>query len=157
MAAAYGAQLLGLGRIAVDALIELSRNKPVVDAGPGLGERPAVLAAIASTQAQIAAARDFLRARVAQLWAEAEAGQRTVSSIAAVYAAAHHAMAQGRASVSAMYALAGASSLYTSSPLERAHRDMHAMAAHVIAQPMWLEDTGRIALGLKSLNPLYLI
>jgi hypothetical protein len=56
-----------------------------------------------------------------------------------------------------MYALAGASSLYTSSPLERAHRDMHAMAAHVIAQPMWLEDTGRIALGLKSLNPLYLI
>jgi indole-3-acetate monooxygenase len=157
MAAGYGAQLLGLGRIAVDALIELSRNKPVVDAGPGLGERPAVLAAIASTQAQIAAARDFLRARVAQLWTEAEAGQRSVNSIAAVYAAAHHAMAQGRAAVSAMYALAGASSLYTSSPLERAHRDMHAMAAHVIAQPMWLEDTGRIALGLKSMNPLYLV
>ena len=90
---------------------------------------------------------------MAQLWAEAEAGQRTVTSIAAVYAAAHHAMAQGRAAVTAMYALAGASSLYTSSPLERSHRDMHAMAAHVIAQPMWLEDTGRVALGLKTYEP----
>jgi alkylation response protein AidB-like acyl-CoA dehydrogenase len=157
MAAGYGAQLLGMGRAAVEAVIELTRNKPVVDAGPKLGERPAVLAAIAEHQARIAAARDFLRARVAQLWAEAEAGQKTVSNIAAVFGAAHHAMAQGRAAVSAMHALAGASSLYTSSPLERAHRDMHAMAAHVIAQPMWLEDTGRIALGLKSQNPLYLM
>jgi len=157
MAAGYGAQLLGVGRAAVEALIELTRNKPAVDPGPGLGERPAVLAAIASTQAQLDAAREFLHARVAQLWTEAEAGQRKVESIAAVFAAAHHAMAQGRAAVTAMYALAGASALYTSSPLERAHRDMHAMAAHVIAQPMWLEDTGRVALGLKSVNPLYLV
>ena len=74
-----------------------------------------------------------------------------------MFAAAHHAMAQGRAAVTAMYALAGASALYTSSPLERVHRDMHAMAAHVIAQPMWLEDTGRVALGLKTVNPLYLV
>ena len=157
MAAGYGAQLLGLGRAATDALIELSRNKPVVDPGPGIAERPAVLAAIAEHQASIAAAREFLHARVAQLWTEAESGQRTIDSIAAVFSAAHHAMARGRAAVTAMYALAGASALYTSSPLERAHRDMHAMAAHVIAQPMWLEDTGRVALGLKAMNPLYLV
>ena len=157
MAAGYGSQLLGLGRTALEALMELSRNKPVVDAGPALGERPVVLAAIAEHQARIAAAREFLHARVAQLWKESEAGQRPVNSIAAVFAAAHHAMAQGRAAVAAMYALAGASALYTSSPLERIHRDMHAMAAHVIAQPMWLEDTGRVALGLKSVNPLYLV
>jgi indole-3-acetate monooxygenase len=157
MAAGYGAQLLGLGHAAIDALMELSRNKPVVDPGPKLDERPAVLAAIAEHQVRISAAREFLHARVEQLWAEAEAGQRTVASIAAVFAAAHHAMAQGRAAVASMYALAGASALYVSSPLERAHRDMHAMAAHVIAQPMWVEDTGRVALGLKTLNPLYLV
>lgn len=157
LAAGYASQLLGLGRAALEALIELSRNKPAVDAGPKLEERPTVLAAIAEHQARIAAAREFLHARVAQLWRETEAGQRTVSSIAAVFAAAHHAMAQGRAAVTAMYALAGASALYTSSPLERLHRDMHAMAAHVIAQPMWLEDTGRVALGFKTMNPLYLV
>ncbi|HEU5133684.1 MAG TPA: hypothetical protein VFU13_00950 [Steroidobacteraceae bacterium] len=157
MAAGYGSLLLGLGHAAIDALMELSLHKPAVDPGPRLGERPAVLAAIAEHRACIAAAREYLHARVSALWAEAEAGQRTIDGIAAVYAAAHHAMAQGRAAVGAMYALAGASSLYTSSPLERSHRDMHAMAAHVIAQPMWLEDTGRVALGLKPLNPLYLV
>jgi alkylation response protein AidB-like acyl-CoA dehydrogenase len=157
MAAGYAAQLLGLGRAALDALMDLSRNKPAVDPGPGLSERPAVLAAIAEHQTRIGAAREFLHARVAQLWMETESGQRTVNSIAAVFAAAHHAMAQGRAVVTTMYALAGASALYQSSPLERAHRDMHAMAAHVIAQPMWLEDTGRVALGLKTVNPLYLV
>ncbi len=74
-----------------------------------------------------------------------------------MFNAAHHAMAQGRAAVTAMYALAGASALYTSSPLERIHRDMHAMAAHVISQPMWVEDTGRVLLGAKPTNPLYLV
>ena len=44
-----------------------------------------------------------------------------------------------------------------SSPLERTHRDLHAMAAHVIAQPMWLEDTGRVMLGRSPVNPMYLI
>ena len=157
MAAGYGAQLLGLGSASIDALIGLSRNKPVVDPGPGIAERPAALAAIAEHQARIAAARELLQARVEKLWKEAEAGRRPVNGIAEVFGAAHHAMAQGRAAVSAMYALAGASALYTSSPLERAHRDMHAMAAHVISQPLWLEDTGRVALGLKPGNPLYLV
>jgi hypothetical protein len=81
----------------------------------------------------------------------------TAPEIAAVSGAAHHAMAQGRAAVQAMYSLAGASALYTSSPLERAHRDLHAMAAHIIAQPNYVEDTGRVQLGLGPLNPLYLI
>jgi hypothetical protein len=29
------------------------------------------------------------------------------------------------------------------------------MAAHVIAQPMWLEDVGRVALGREPVNPLF--
>ena len=113
MAAGYAAQLLGMGAAAVDALVDLTRDKPVVDPGP--------------------------------------------ADIAAVVGAAHHAMAQGRGAVLAMHALAGASALYTSSPLERAHRDLHAMAAHIIAQPNFVEDTGRVQLGLKPLNPLYLV
>ncbi|HEY6125109.1 MAG TPA: hypothetical protein VIV63_10685, partial [Steroidobacteraceae bacterium] len=100
MAAGYGAQLLGLGSAALDVLIELSRSKPVVDPGPSLGERPAVLAAIAEHRARLAAAREFLHSRVTRLWKEAEAGRRPTDRIAEVYAAAHHALAQGRAAVS---------------------------------------------------------
>jgi indole-3-acetate monooxygenase len=157
MAAGYAAQLLGMGAAAVDAIVSLASNKPAVDPGPSLGERPAVLAAIADHRASLAAARDRLHACVAKLWAAAEEGSAALPAIADVYGAAHHAMARGRAAIDAMYALGGASSLYTSSPLERAHRDMHAMAAHVIAQPMWQEDTGRVILGAKPVNPLYLV
>jgi alkylation response protein AidB-like acyl-CoA dehydrogenase len=157
MAAGFGAQLLGVGRAAIEALVALSGDKPVVDPGPSLGERPAVLALIAEHQARLDAARGHLYDTVARLWRESEAGPASLERIAAVFAAAHHAMAQGRAAVGAAHASAGASSLYVSSPLERAHRDMHAMAAHVIAQPLWLEDTGRVQLGLKPVNPLYLV
>jgi len=157
MAAGYAAQLLGMGAAAVDALVDLTRNKPAVDPGPAIGERPAVLAAIAEHRVRLVAAREHLHACVARLWRAADAEQAGPPDIAAVYGAAHHAMAQGRGALQAMHALAGASALYTSSPLERAHRDLHAMAAHIIAQPNYVEDTGRIQLGLKPLNPLYLI
>jgi len=155
MAAGYAAQLLGMGEAAVAALLELTGSKSVVEPGPSIGERPAVLGALAEHLHRLAAAREHLHARVRELWDATQPAP--VRAVAAVYGAAHHAMAQGRAAVGAMYALAGASALYTSSPLERMHRDLHAMAAHVIAQPMWVEDTGRVRLGQKPLNPLYLI
>ncbi len=157
MAAGYAAQLLGLGGAAVDALIELSLNKPAIDPGPSLKERPAVLATVVEHQTRLAAAREHLHGVVGRQWEMVENGAATAVSVADVFAAAHHAMAQGRAAVCAMYAAAGASALYTSSPLERMHRDLHAMAAHVIAQPMWLEDTGRVRLGSAPVNPLYLV
>ena len=157
MAAGYAAQLLGMGTAAVDTLVELTSGKPVVDPGPAIGERPAVLAAVAEHRVRLAAARDYLHGCVARLWRAADAQPAGPADIAAVFGAAHHAMAQGRAAVAAMYALAGASALYTSSPLERAHRDLHAMSAHIIAQPNYVEDTGRVQLGLKPLNPLYLV
>jgi alkylation response protein AidB-like acyl-CoA dehydrogenase len=155
LAAGYAAQLLGLGQAAVDAMIAMTGSKPVVDPGPPMGERPVVLAAIAEHRARLAAAREHLHDRAAKLWAAVQAEPATLAQIGAVFGAAHHAMAAGRAAVGAGHALGGASSLYTSSPLERAHRDMHAMAAHVISQPLWLEDTGRVALGREPLNPLY--
>jgi len=157
MAAGYGAQLLGMGEASIAALVALTASKPVVDPGPTLGERPAVLTAVAEQRTRLAAAREHLHGAVARLWTASEQDKAADLDVAAVYGAAHHAMAQGRAAVGAAYALAGASALYTSSPLERAHRDLHAMAAHVIAQPHYLEDTGRVQLGLKPVNPLYLV
>ena len=157
MAAGYGAQLLGMGQAALASLMALVPTKAQIDPGLAIGERPAVLAAIAENRTRLAAAREHLHGMVAKLWNTADAGAVEPALIADVYGAAHHAMSQGRAAVAAAYALAGASALYTSSPLERAHRDVHAMAAHVIAPPHFVEDTGRVQLGLKPVNPLYLV
>jgi len=157
MAAGYAAQLLGLGDVAVQVLSELTASKPAVDPGPALGERATVLAAIAEHRVRLAAAGDLLDKRVARLWEVAMSARPTAADIADVFGAAHYATAQGRGAVTAMYAAAGATALYTSSPLERAHRDVHTMAAHIIAQPHYMEDTGRVLLGQKPLNPLYLV
>ena len=54
-----------------------------------------------------------------------------------------------------MYAAAGTSSLYVDHPIERAHRDIYAVMQHVILQPLWLEEAGRVKLGLEPENPLF--
>jgi hypothetical protein len=53
------------------------------------------------------------------------------------------------------YEQAGASALYETCPIERAHRDLHAATQHVILQELWLEEAGRVALGAAPLAPLF--
>jgi Acyl-CoA dehydrogenase, C-terminal domain len=43
----------------------------------------------------------------------------------------------------------GATSLYTSSPLERAFRDVHAIPQHISVHPSVVERTGRVLFGLE--------
>jgi alkylation response protein AidB-like acyl-CoA dehydrogenase len=158
MAAGYGAQALGLGQRAVDTLIELTKTKISPDSGLELRERPQVLEAITRYAASLDAARAYLHARVDELWHTAtSSAPRALDEISAVWAGALHASDTGRAAVEAMYAAGGTTSLYTDCPLERAHRDMHAMQRHIVVQPFWLEDAGRVRLGLAPTHPLYAI
>jgi len=56
--------------------------------------------------------------------------------------------------VDLLYLGAGASSLYTQCPLERAFRDVHAITLHIGVHPRVMESTGRVLLGLESDTPL---
>jgi alkylation response protein AidB-like acyl-CoA dehydrogenase len=155
MAAGYGAQLIGIARSAVDTLLALTSTKVTADPRPGLRERPALLAAIAREAAALDAARAHLHACAGRIWEAAGSGTPMLDDITAVWGAAHHAAEVGRNALDAMVAEAGTSSLYTACPLERAHRDIHAMSHHFIAQPSWLEDAGRVRLGMSPTHPLY--
>ena len=59
--------------------------------------------------------------------------------------------------VTAMYATGGTTSLYTDCAIERCHRDIHAAMQHVVIQPLWLEEAGRVRFGLEATNPLYAV
>jgi alkylation response protein AidB-like acyl-CoA dehydrogenase len=155
MAAGYGAQLLGIARAAVDTLVALTRTKVTADPRPGLRERPTLLAAIARHGATLDAARAHLHACADRIWEVAGSGVPTLDDITAAWGAAHHAAEVGRNALDAMVAEAGTSSLYTACPLERAQRDVHAMSHHLVAQPSWLEDAGRVRLGMPPTHPLY--
>ncbi|HJR71758.1 MAG TPA: acyl-CoA dehydrogenase family protein [Gammaproteobacteria bacterium] len=157
MAAVYGAQVLGVAQSAVDTLVELTTTK-VPPEGPALRERPAVLGEIGRHSAALDAARSYLRACAAQLWRTAvDGGPPALDEITAMWGAGLHAASVAEAAVDAMYAAGGINSLYTACPLERAHRDMHAMRRHIVGQPMWLEDAGRVRLGAKPTHPLYAV
>lgn len=157
MAAAYGAQALGVAQSAVDTLVELTSTKAPPE-GPPLRERPTVLAEIGLHSAALEAARVYLHACAAQLWRTAvEGGPAAIDEITAVWGAALHAAEVAEAAVDTMYAAGGINSLYTSCPLERAHRDMHAMRRHIVGQALWLEDAGRVRLGGTPTHPLYAV
>jgi alkylation response protein AidB-like acyl-CoA dehydrogenase len=157
MTAGLGAQFLGMARAAIAVTIEILRTKVSVDPGMSIRERPSVLADIASYSAAVAAARSHLHTSMAALWENVRNKLPTAEDRAALYSAALHAAAVARACVVAMHAAAGTTALYTDCPLERSVRDLHTMAQHIAAQPLWLEDTGRVLVGHEPLMPLFMI
>jgi alkylation response protein AidB-like acyl-CoA dehydrogenase len=157
MTAGIGAQFLGMARAAIAVTIEILRNKVSVDPGASIRERPSVLADIASYSAAVAAAGHHLHASMAAVWDKAGNHLPTAEDRAVLYSASLHAAATGRAGVIAMHSAAGTSALYIDCPLERSLRDLQTMERHIAAQPLWLEDAGRVLLGHQPTNPLFMI
>jgi alkylation response protein AidB-like acyl-CoA dehydrogenase len=157
MAATYGAQALGIAQSAIDTLVELTSTK-VSPEGPALGGRPAVLSDIARQSTALEAARAYLHVCAERLWRTAEAGgPPAIDEITALWGAGLHAADAAETAVDTMYAAGGINSLYATCPIERAHRDMHAMRRHIVGQALWLEDAGRVRLGAAPTHPLYAV
>jgi alkylation response protein AidB-like acyl-CoA dehydrogenase len=157
MIAGIGAQFLGMARAAIAVTTEILRNKVSVDPGTSIRERPSVLADIASYSAAVAAAGSHLHTSMAAVWDKARNHVPTAEDRATLYSAGLHAAAIARAGVVAMHSAAGTTALYTDCPLERSLRDLQTMERHIAAQPLWLEDAGRVLLGHEPTNPLFMI
>jgi alkylation response protein AidB-like acyl-CoA dehydrogenase len=157
MIAGIGAQFLGMARAALAVTIEILRNKVSVDPGASIRERPSVLADIASYRAAVTAAESHLHASMEALWDKVRHQLPTAEDRAALYSAGLYAASVGRACVVAMHAAAGTTALYVDCPLERSMRDLQAMDRHIAAQPVWMEDAGRVLLGHEPVNPLFMI
>lgn len=156
MSAGCAAICLGIAAASLRALFELGGKVPV-DGGPGLRDRPAVQSLVATLETKIDAVRAWLRATADNLWRQTQEGRVGNADLAEVFAAAVTTAQECRAAVRELHAVAGASSLYTDSPLERAHRDIHAVTQHIVIQPFWLEQAGRVRLGLEPTHPLFAI
>jgi alkylation response protein AidB-like acyl-CoA dehydrogenase len=157
MVAGLGAQFLGMARAAIAVTIEIVRTKVSVDPGASIRERPSVLADLASSSAAVAAAASHLHASMAAMWDKVSHQLPTAEDRAVLYSAGLHATITARAAVMAMHAAAGTTALYVDCPLERSIRDLQAMERHVAAQPLWLEDAGRVLVGHKPMNPIFII
>jgi alkylation response protein AidB-like acyl-CoA dehydrogenase len=157
MIAGLGAQFLGMARAAMAVTIDILRNKVSVHPRASISERPDVLADIASHSAAVTAARSHLHSSMAAMWDKVKHESSTVEDCATVYSAALYAATVARTCVVAMHAAAGTTALYVDCPLERSIRDLQTMATHYTAQPLWLEDAGRVFIGHEPINPFFMI
>ena len=147
---------LGIAHAAIDTLLDLGCSKVTVDPGPGLRDRPAVQAMVASSTAALEAARLLLRDALGEVWNACISGT-PASDIqrARLWGSMVHTAQTAKTTVTSMYKAAGASALYIDCSIEQAHRDIHAVLQHVVLQRFWLEQAGRVRLGLKPTHPLF--
>ena len=156
LAAVCAAICVGVAQAALDTLLELGVSKVQVDPQPGLRDRPAVQAMVAASAAAVDAARLLLYDALNDVWAAcSHARPVTDAQRARVWGSAIHAAKITKAVVTSIYEAAGTSALYVDCPIERAHRDLHAVTQHIILWPVHLEDAGRVHFGLKPNNPLF--
>jgi len=154
----YAAQLLGIAGAALDTTVEIGRTKITPDPVPDMRDRAAVQLGVAERSAALEAAKMHVYDKAAHVWSLAEAGSRCgPDDLAALFASVRHAVQTSAEIVDGTYADAGTTSIYDGCPLERIHRDVRVMRQHVVAQPGWAENAGRVMLGLEPTEPLFAV
>lgn len=141
---------LGIARGAIDALTDLATTKPTQGGQALLRDDELVQYQVAQAEAQLEAARTYLFDTVSATWDDVCAGRElSLAQRARLRLAAVHANTSAAAAVDLMYAAGGSSSIFTSNPLERASRDVHAASQHVLHQAANYSQVGRVLLGME--------
>ena len=145
-----GAMTLGIARTAIETFTEIAGAKTPERTTQMLRYNHGAQLRVSQAEALVRSARLFLFDTVERLWRPLIAtGEVTMEARAHVRLAASHAVTSAVQTVDLLYIGAGASALYTSSPLERAFRDVHAITQHIGVNPRVMETTGRVLFGLE--------
>ncbi len=156
LSAGCAAICLGIAAGALDALVELASKKTAVDTGTPLREQAPLQACVGRAKATHWALRTALQVAVANAFETCRGGRRPpLDDAARIFGAAHLAARGARDIVRQVYDVAGTSALYEDCPIERAHRDIHAVAQHIILSDLWVLEVGRLALGVEPVAPMF--
>ena len=139
---------LGAARGAVDSLAELFGGK--VDRR---NQRPVASASdkqadLGIATATVDSARAYLHDTTARAWELILAGEELPRELrAGMRLACTHAVTASVQAVDRAHSAAGASSIYSASPLDRYFRDVHSVAAHAFVRQTTMADGGQLLLG----------
>jgi alkylation response protein AidB-like acyl-CoA dehydrogenase len=127
----HAAHALGIARAAIDFLLDLAEHKQPTRSTALLRELPQLQHNVAQAEALVQASRAFMWDITAEVWQLLCAGKPvTLRHRALLRLAMTHAVQSGAQAVDLVWAVAGSSPVYTSSPLERCFRDIHVATQH---------------------------
>jgi alkylation response protein AidB-like acyl-CoA dehydrogenase len=105
---------------------------------------------MAEAEARLRAARAFVLEAVEEMWAATCAGEVvTPRDQALLRLACSHCCVEAVHAVELVYAQAGITASFPSSPLERAIRDVRVVPQHAMVAPTAIGTAGRVLLGLE--------
>jgi len=166
LAVGCATMLVTLARLGVDELVGIARANVPTDGRPQAAARGAVAQGVARAGADVRSARAAVRRAADDLEAAAEPGsaaeqgwdaaaQSGAERMAAVFESVDVARRAAQSALASCVELGGTAAIRAELPLDRAHRDAHVMARHVMFDPLWLEEAGRVRLGFEPANPLF--
>ncbi len=143
---------LGIGRAAIEALVEIAVSKTTAGSTVVLRDKPLAQADLTRAEALLRAGRAFLFNELGSMWDNVVAGHNvSLRQRAQVRMAAVHAAQCAIQATDLMYQLGGGASLFQGGRLERCFRDVHAAGQHVAVSPLSnLEPIGRVLFGMPS-------
>ena len=141
----------GIARGAISELTGLATTKTPAGSRRVLAERAAAQAGRAEAEALVRSGKAMMFDTVREVLTHMEAGGKaTLEHRALIRLAATTAAMNATRAVDICYNLGGASSIYSSNPLQRHFRDIHTVSQHVMVGQPTLEVAGRIFLGLPT-------
>jgi alkylation response protein AidB-like acyl-CoA dehydrogenase len=145
----------GIARAAIDHFVELAEGKTPRLARSRLRDRPRAQLAVAQAEAALRSARAFVFEAVDEAWETVVAGGRCDRrQRALVRLACSHACQEAIRAVELVHSAAGTSANGVGSPLGRARQDVAVVAQQIMVAPHFIEDAGRVLLGLEPLEPI---
>lgn len=140
--------LPGIARAAIDSFVALAKAKTPTFSQTGLATRPTIHAELARVEALVLSARAFLYEVANEMMATVKAGQPVSEDLEARRRlACSNAGASCIEAVDRLFALAGATPVYSGHRLERYLRDVHTAGQHLFVSPVWWEKTGQYYFG----------
>ncbi|MGB1562672.1 MAG: acyl-CoA dehydrogenase family protein [Sinimarinibacterium flocculans] len=144
------ATALGTARAAIDDVVALARSKTPQGASKTLVQKPATAVDVARAESHLRAGRTFFYESIDTAWQGALDGNVTTTHRRDLRLAITHAVHEAKRAIDLAHELAGGTSVYSRSPIQRRFRDVHVMTQHMMVNQATYELVGRLFLGLPT-------
>jgi alkylation response protein AidB-like acyl-CoA dehydrogenase len=147
---------LGIGRGALDSVLELCGRKEMAPTRRLLRDDTQTQETIAWAEASLGAARSYVYGTLEDLWETLCKGDKASPRQRAAYRLMMiHSHKIAKEVISVLYDLAATSAIFRAHPLDRRMRDILTACQHRVVHPKMYRPAGRVLLGLDPEEPFF--